>query len=192
MVIIWIINIKEIIIIIYVKFAFPSPHCSHTKKSEINYNKLELCFKTLTGILNDDTMKPPAPLKQYEFKNKSFRFNKWLTYRLVIVFLIFSIILRLKVTPTVQAKPSPSAKFWFWFHLKNLNTGLLFLFGCLALFYIQLYFKVKKESLLYIPSIGFQTTTTYANGRTVEKFHDINGVKDLIINEVVSMVGSVW
>ncbi len=55
-------------------------------------------------------MKPPAPLKQYEFKNKSFRFNKWLTYRLVIVFLIFSIILRLKVTPTVKVKPSPSAK----------------------------------------------------------------------------------
>ena len=49
-------------------------------------------------------------------------------------------------------------------------------------------FLLVSESLLVMSSLGVQLTTTFATGRTKSTFFDITEVKDIIINEAVTMV----
>ena len=56
---------------------------------------------------------------------------------------------------------------------------------CAAQYGIDL---IPSESLLVMSSLGVQLTTTFATGRTKSTFFDITEVKDIIINEAVTMV----
>ncbi len=49
-------------------------------------------------------------------------------------------------------------------------------------------YTVVAESLLVMSAIGVQLTTTFATGRTQSTFFDITEVKDIIINEAITMV----
>lgn len=67
----------------------------------------------------------------------------------------------------------------------RLMIGLIVVLLILTL--IKLNFKVKKESLLVIASIGVQLTTTFSSGRTTSMFYDVTHVKDIVINEAITM-----
>ena len=49
-------------------------------------------------------------------------------------------------------------------------------------------FSPISESLLAISSLGVQLTTTFVTGRTKSTFFDVSEVKDIIINEAITMV----
>ena len=49
-------------------------------------------------------------------------------------------------------------------------------------------FSPISESLLVISSLGVQLTTTSVTGRTKSTFFDVSEVKDIIINEAITMV----
>lgn len=72
-------------------------------------------------------------------------------------------------------------------HAKDsrIMTGLIIVLVILLVF--KLHFKVKKESLLIMGSIGVQLTTTFASGRSIDIFYDITNVRDIIINEGITM-----
>lgn len=64
--------------------------------------------------------------------------------------------------------------------------GLALIFLCIILI-TKLHSKVKQESLLVIASIGLQFTTTFATGRQASKFIHQCHIKDVVINEGITM-----
>ena len=49
-------------------------------------------------------------------------------------------------------------------------------------------YNFLSETLLVMASIGVQITTKFATGRTQSRFYDRKYVKDIIINEAITMV----
>ncbi|XP_041354307.1 phosphatidylinositol N-acetylglucosaminyltransferase subunit H-like [Gigantopelta aegis] len=72
-------------------------------------------------------------------------------------------------------------------HLKEMKI-LWSISGFLAFMLIyRLYNKVKRESFLVLPSLGIQVKTEYLFGHCDAEFIDILHVKDVIINEAITM-----
>ncbi|XP_044292963.1 phosphatidylinositol N-acetylglucosaminyltransferase subunit H isoform X3 [Varanus komodoensis] len=47
--------------------------------------------------------------------------------------------------------------------------------------------KIDQESLLIVGSLGIQMTSSYASGKETTTFIEMNQVKDVVINEAISM-----
>ena len=74
-----------------------------------------------------------------------------------------------------------------WFSRPAVQCQKAHFFTDVYLAFISLAFRCT-ESLLVMSSLGVQLTTTFATGRTKSTFFDISEVKDIIINEAVTMV----
>ncbi|XP_023236417.1 phosphatidylinositol N-acetylglucosaminyltransferase subunit H-like isoform X1 [Centruroides sculpturatus] len=64
--------------------------------------------------------------------------------------------------------------------------GIILILLCVILI-AKLHLKVKQESLLVITSIGLQFTTTFVTGRQNSKFIHQCHIKDVVINEGITM-----
>lgn len=64
--------------------------------------------------------------------------------------------------------------------------GIVLVLLCIVLI-AKLHLKVKQESLLVMTSIGLQFTTTFATGRQNSKFIHQCHIKDVVINEGITM-----
>ena len=74
----------------------------------------------------------------------------------------------------------------------ELHTGNSYIMAAIiALLFIgillKMHFKVTQESLLVIASLGVQTTTTFASGRQIARYHHISDIRDVVINEGITM-----
>ncbi|KAK6181129.1 hypothetical protein SNE40_009058 [Patella caerulea] len=74
-------------------------------------------------------------------------------------------------------KISEQKPFYLW---------MIAVFLALVLFY-KLYTKVSAEIFLVLPSIGLQVQTKYLFGSISTQFMDISKIKDVIINEAISL-----
>ncbi|GFO48187.1 phosphatidylinositol n-acetylglucosaminyltransferase subunit h-like [Plakobranchus ocellatus] len=77
--------------------------------------------------------------------------------------------------------------FSFGLHLMDieiLSVGCLILVLCLIL---RLHRKIYSESILILPSLGLQVETVYYLGSVKTHFIHISYIKDIVINEAVTM-----
>ncbi|XP_005094401.1 phosphatidylinositol N-acetylglucosaminyltransferase subunit H [Aplysia californica] len=79
------------------------------------------------------------------------------------------------------------ASFSMGLHLLDKNilaSTTLVLFSSLV---VRMYLKITTEKVLFLPSLGVQVETTYFLGHTVTYFIDISHIKDIVINEAITM-----
>jgi len=72
-------------------------------------------------------------------------------------------------------------------HVENSFLIAIVFIVLISALVVKLNFRVTKEALLVVSSVGVQLTTTFASGRCVSKFYDSSSVSGVVINEAVTM-----
>ncbi|XP_013414080.1 phosphatidylinositol N-acetylglucosaminyltransferase subunit H [Lingula anatina] len=121
---------------------------------------LDLCNNLQFKIINHC----PYSCKEFVITQK-FHFRKWLQTSIILNVLAFGIGL----------------------HKQDIVILLVALGLVLVILFFKLRSKVVKESLLVMASIGAQTTTTYALGKKCCQFYDLTSIRDIVINEGITM-----
>lgn len=103
--------------------------------------------------------------QEFVIKSPEFSFRRWLLWTFIIY--VFGCYMQL--------------------HVQDISLMAYVGLVLLLVLFFKLQFKVKKESLLVMTSIGVQLTTTFASGRKISMFYDMANIRDIVINEAVTV-----
>lgn len=127
----------------------------------------KLCYQTVDGsTINLDVINhQPSVCQEFIVTSPKFNYCRWMLW--TVGFYALGCILQI--------------------HLQDVHilSGIIIIL-CICLL-LKLTFKVHKESLLVVASVGVQLTTTFASGRQTAMFYDIADVSSIVINEAVTM-----